>query len=152
MIRPARPADMQALGEIAERCGLFPAPLIDNMIAPAFAGAADLWRVAEHQGAAQGFAFARPEPMTDGVWNLLALAVLPAAQGTGQATALMASIEAAADARMIIVETTQLPDHAAARALYAREGYEEEGRVRDFYSTGEDKVIFRKLLESGGQA
>ncbi|MEM9197450.1 MAG: GNAT family N-acetyltransferase [Pseudomonadota bacterium] len=152
MIRPARPADVQVLGEIAEACGLFPATLIDDMIAPAFAGAPDLWRVVEHAGAAVGFAFARPEPMTDAVWNLLALGVLPAAQSAGLAKALIAQIEAAANARMIIIETTQLPDQAAARALYAKAGYEEEGRVRDFYGDGEDKVIFRKLFAGGGSA
>ncbi|MEM9049916.1 MAG: GNAT family N-acetyltransferase [Pseudomonadota bacterium] len=147
MIRTARPDDTPALGAIAEAAGLFPADLLAPMIAPAFADAPDLWMVAEEAGAPVGLAFARPEPMTDRVWNLLALAVAPAARGAGLAGALIARIEAASEARMMIVETTQLPEQAAARALYEGKGYTEEGRVRGFYRVGEDKVIFRKVLQ-----
>ncbi|MDJ0631215.1 MAG: GNAT family N-acetyltransferase [Rhodobacter sp.] len=145
-IRDARATDIEALGRIAETAGLFPAEYLADMIRPALEGAADIWLVAEIDGVPAGFAFARPEEMTDRVWNLLALGVAPATQGKGLAGRLVAAIEARLDARMIIVETTQLPEQAAARALYAKAGYEEEGRVRDFYSEGEDKVIFRKVL------
>ena len=145
-IREAVAEDTSALGQIAEAAGLFPAEYLPEMLAPALNGAADTWLVAEEGTTQAGFAFARPEELTDRVWNLLALAVAPAMQGKGHATALLDAIETLLDARMMIIETTQLPDQAAARALYAKAGYEEEGRVRDFYSDGEDKVIFRKVL------
>ncbi|MEL6205631.1 MAG: GNAT family N-acetyltransferase [Pseudomonadota bacterium] len=145
-VRPARPEDIPHLGAIAEAAGLFPADMLADMIAPAFAEAPDLWLVADHEGAPAGLAFIRPEEMTDRVWNLLALGVAPAAQGHGLASGLLAGVEERLDARMIVIETTQLPEQAAARALYARHGYEEEGRVRDFYAEGEDKVIYRKVL------
>ena len=144
-IRPATAQDSDTLGQIAEAAGLFPAAYLPDMIAPALGGAPDTWLVAENDTPA-GFAFARPEEMTDRVWNILALATAPEQRGKGHAKALLTAMETTLDARMIIIETTQLPDQDAARALYATSGYEEEGRVRDFYSAGEDKVIFRKVL------
>ncbi len=145
-IRPATAADTDTLGKIAETAGLFPAAYLPEMIDPALNGAPDTWLVAEEDGTPAGFAFARPEEMTDRVWNILALATAPKQRGKGHAKQLLDAIETRLDARMIIIETTQLPDQEAARALYAKSGYEDEGRVRDFYSEGEDKVIFRKVL------
>ncbi len=144
-VRAATRGDITAIGSIAETTGLFPAEYLSDMIAPGLSGSPDLWRVSEAGDAVTGFAFARPEEMADNVWNLLALAVTDAARGTGASAALLAEIEEAAQARMIVIETTQLAGQSAARAFYEKSGYTEEGRVRDFYSTGEDKVIFRKV-------
>ena len=146
MIRTATHDDIDAIGAIAETAGLFPAEYLPDMIAPGLGDGPDLWRVSEAGDGVNGFAFARPEEMANNVWNLLALAVDDASRGTGTAAALVSAIERAAQARMIVIETTQLPDQAAARAFYAKSGYTEEGRVRDFYSDGEDKVIFRKVM------
>lgn len=145
-LRPATLADAGAIGRIAETAGLFAADLAPGLMAPALDGADDVWLIAETAGEPCGFAFARPEAMTDRVWNLLAIAVDEHARRGGRATAMLRAIEATLDARMIVIETTQLPDQQAARALYARENYEQEGRVRDFYSTGQDKITFRKVF------
>ncbi len=145
-IRAALQADVPLLGAIAEAAGLFPAEFLPDMIAPAMNGGDDLWLVAEENSTPVGLAFARPEELTDRVWNLLAIGVSPDARGSGIATALLHGVEQQLDARMIVIETTQLPEQAAARAFYAKEGYENEGQVRDFYAKGEDKVIFRKVL------
>ena len=146
-VHAATSEDIPALGEIAEAAGLFPAEAVADMIAPALAGGPDVWLVSGAEGGATGLAFARPEEMTDRVWNILAIGVLPRAQGQGIAGDLLTAMEASLDARMIVIETTQLPDQATARAFYERRGYREEGRVRDFFAAGEDKVIFRKVME-----
>jgi len=44
------------------------------------------------------------------------------------------------------VETSGTADFAATRRFYRQNGYEEEGRIRDFWAAGDDKVIFRKPL------
>ena len=49
-------------------------------------------------------------------------------------------------ARLIVVDTSGIEDFAGTRAFYARSGYDEEARIRDFWATGDDKVIFRKAL------
>lgn len=87
--------------------------------------------------------------MTEGTWNLLLIAVHPAWQGTGIGTRLTTAVEmrlAAAGARLLLVETSGLPEFAATRGFYRRRGYAEEARIRDFYRAGEDKLVFRKAL------
>jgi RimJ/RimL family protein N-acetyltransferase len=49
---------------------------------------------------------------------------------------------------MLLVETSGLPDFERTRAFYLKCGYEEEAHIRDFYATGEDKVVFRKVLNA----
>ncbi len=145
-IRDPSAADIPALGAIAETSGLFPADLMADMIAPGLAGEDDTWLVAEEDGAIAGFAFARPEELADRVWNILAIAVDPDARGASHASNLLHAMEAKLDARMIIIETTQRPEQDAARAFYAKEGYEQVAHVTDFYADGEDKIIYRKVM------
>jgi len=142
-VRLAEPSDIQRLGEIAEAAGVFPAEYMPDMIAPSFDGAPDTWLVTVGDGPV-GFAFARPEEMTDRTWNILAIAVDPAHQGGGHASRLLAGMEAELDARLIIIETTQRPEQETARAFYASKGYVQQGHVKDFYGDGEDKIIFAK--------
>lgn len=144
-IRPATRTDIPALGKIAEGAGLFPAELLPDMISTALHTGPDIWLVSD-PGQVAGFAFARPEEMTDRVWNILALAVAPDVHRKGHASALLSAMETQLDARMIVIETTQLLEQAAARAFYEKEGYALEGTVRDFYAAGEDKLIYRKVL------
>lgn len=145
--RPATQSDITAIGALAEAAGLFPADMLPEMIAPGLAKGPDLWWVSTGRDeGVTGFAFARPEEAADNVWNMLALAVTPRARGTGAAAGLLGAVENAAGARMMIIETTQLPVQARARAFYAKSGYSEEGRVRDYYAAGEDKIIFRKVM------
>jgi ribosomal protein S18 acetylase RimI-like enzyme len=144
--RNATSADIGAIGSIAEATGLFPAEYLPEMIAPALAGGEEVWLVAEDDGAAQGFAFARPEEMADRVWNVLALGVSPDAQRGGHASGLLHALEARLEARMIIIETTQTPEQEAARAFYAKEGYEAVAQITDFYAEGEDKIVYRKVM------
>jgi len=146
-IRPASPDDIAAIGALAETAGLFPAADLPAMIAPGLAGGPDTWLVTGPEAAATGFAFARPEELTDRVWNVCALATAPEVRNRGLARKLLTAMETALDARMIVIETTQLPEQVAARALYLAAGYSEEGRVRDYYAAGEDKVIFRKVVQ-----
>ncbi len=145
-VRAAKEVDVPRIGAIAEEAGLFPAEYLPEMIAPALKGEGDVWRVFESDGELVGFAFARLEEMTDRTWNILAIGVDPAHQGKGHASTLLAQIEADLDARVIVIETTQLEEQARARAFYAAKGYEQQGHIRDFYGDGEDKLVFRKAM------
>ncbi|MEM7239377.1 MAG: N-acetyltransferase [Pseudomonadota bacterium] len=146
-VRPATREDTAAIGQIAEATELFPASLLPGMIETALAGGDDVWLVAEGAGRITGFIFASPEEITDRTWNILAIGVHPDGQGQGAGRALLVAAEAMlGSARLIVIETSQLPGQAAARGLYQSAGYSEEGTVRDFYEDGVDKVIFRKAL------
>ena len=48
--------------------------------------------------------------------------------------------------RILTVDTSSNDDFALTRKFYAQNGYEEEARICDFWSAGDDKVIFRKAL------
>jgi ribosomal protein S18 acetylase RimI-like enzyme len=142
-------ADLPAHKATIDACGLFPSGLLDAMTAGFLAGATDeLWLTAE-AGEPAGLAYAAPERMTDGTWNLLLIAVRPERQGRGVGAALLAETErrlAAIGARLLLVETSALPGFEPARRFYRRAGFTEEARIRDYYEAGDDKIVFVKSL------
>lgn len=149
-IRPSARADLPFLKDVLEQTGLFPPDMLDDLITPFLRGEGpDIWLTAEAQGRAEAFAFCQPERMTEGCWNLLATAVAPGRQGEGTGRALMAHVEhllGARGERILLVETSGLPDCERTRVFYRRIGYTEEARIRDYYAAGEDKIVFRKSL------
>lgn len=149
-IRGARPADLAALQSVAVATGLFPPEMLPDMISPFLAGDEDsfwLTAVAEHKPV--GLAFTQVEPMTEGTWNMLALAVHPDYQGKGLGRMIVQKVEhtlVEKAARLVIVDTSGTESFAKARAFYQALGYEVEARIRDFWSAGDDKVTLRKSL------
>lgn len=149
-IRPLKAEDLGAAARVIDSTGLFPSELLKPMAEPWLSGAADeLWFVAVQDGDVAGIAYAAPERMTDGTWNLLMIAVREDRQGSGLGGALTRRTEAALrdrDARVLLVETSGLDAYERTRAVYRRLGYAEEARIRDYYAAGEDKVVFWKAL------
>jgi len=153
-IRPVEPGDVPALKAVIDGTDLFPSALLDDMLAGFLAGEGgdELWFMAN--GAPDGagpiaVAFAAPERMTSGTWNLYLIAVHPDCQSRGVGAALVRHVEhtlAARGVRVLLVETSGLPGFARTRAFYQREGYAEEARIRAFYAAGEDKITFWKAL------
>jgi ribosomal-protein-alanine N-acetyltransferase len=79
--------------------------------------------------------------------EILTLAVVPASRRTGLATALLSAARArAADdgATAMLLEVAEAND--AARALYARLGFTQVGRRRDYYGTGKDALVLKCAL------
>jgi ribosomal protein S18 acetylase RimI-like enzyme len=98
-----------------------------------------------------GVAYYAPEITTDRTWNLLMIGVDRDFQAKGHGSALIQFVEDTLTSdgqRMLLVETSGLPAFEPARAFYAKCGYEQEARIRDYYGTGDDKIVFRKLLRS----
>lgn len=147
-VRSATTTDLPALRHVLDTSGLFPAELLDAMIAPYLAGGSvELWLAVEQDAALTGFAYAVPERMTAGTWNLLAIAVDRDRQGRGAGTALvrhLLSMLAKEGERLLMVETSGLPDYLATRRFYARLGFTETACIPDFYDHGEDKVILTR--------
>lgn len=150
ILRRMTRADLGVLTPVLEETGLFPPDLLAGMAGEEFDDPAlSLWLMAEAAGRALGFAHARPEALTDGTWNLLALAVRPAAQGRGLGGALVRGVEAALSAqgaRLLIIDTAGTEDFAPAQRLYARLGYAEVARLPDFWAEAVDKVTFARRL------
>jgi ribosomal protein S18 acetylase RimI-like enzyme len=154
MIRPTTPEDTTALIALADATGLFPfsgLELLRQMLTDSVGGASDtepFWITDDDDGPV-GVAYCEPERMTDRTWNLQLIAIHPDRQGQGRGGKLLRYVEQALMARggrILLVETSGVPDFERTRAFYAKCGYEEEARIRDFYATGDDKVVFRKVL------
>jgi GNAT superfamily N-acetyltransferase len=104
-----------------------------------------------------GYACFGPTPATEGTYDLYWLAVDPAAQGRGAGRGLVRWVEqelAARGARLLVVETSSRADYAHTREFYARGGYAEAARVRDFYASDDDRIILTTRLtkREGGVA
>ncbi|MBD1871616.1 GNAT family N-acetyltransferase [Oculatella sp. FACHB-28] len=153
MIRPSIPDDTIALIDIAKTIGFQPDELeaLSEMLSDYFGGDRDtdhFWITDDDNGPV-GVAYCEPERMTDQTWNLQLIAIRPDRQGQGRGATLLSYVEqtlASCGGRMLVVETSGMPDFERTRTFYAKCGYEEEARIRDFYTTGDDKIVYRKML------
>ena len=96
-----------------------------------------------------GYACFGATPATDGTYDLYWLAVDPAAQGRGVGSALVRAVETKLldrGARLLVVETSSRPDYEGTRRFYARSGYTEAARVRDFYAPADDRIVLTTRL------
>ncbi|MGW8188955.1 MULTISPECIES: GNAT family N-acetyltransferase [Sphingomonas] len=154
-IRPAVRDDLPGLRRVIDGVGLFPSDMLDGMVAPFLdgrAGTGEFWLTVDGDAGPISVGYCAPERMTEGTWNMLLIAVDPVRQGAGVGAAMMAETErllAESGQRILLVETSGLPEFERTRAFYRGLGYDEEARIRDFYQAGEDKVVFRKALGGG---
>lgn len=149
-IRPVTRGDLPALKGVIDATGLFPSEMLDEMTSGYLdAGSGDDTWLTWDEGGPKAVAFCAPEKLAAGTWNLYLIAVHPEHQGRGVGAALLRHVErslAGRGERLLLVETSGLPEFERTRAFYVKCGYEEEARIRDFYDAGDDKVVFRKTL------
>ena len=151
-IRPTLPEDFAANMAISRAVGVFSAEevdtvqeLIDEFQArgPEVSGyhfltCTDGARVA-------GFACYGPRALTDGVYDLFWIATDPAVQGKGIGAALSARCAQevrARGGRLLIAETSGLPQYIPTRRFYEHHGYTLDATIADFYSPGDNLCIF----------
>ena len=154
MIRPITPDDTNAVMILADATGLFQPnepEVLGEVLADYLSGDPnrDPFWLADDDGGLVGTAYCLPDPMAYGIWNLLFIAVRPDLQGRGHDSALLLYVEQALrerGARRLLIETSGLGTFERTRAFYRKHGYDEEARIRDYYRSGDDKVIFRKAL------
>jgi D-alanine-D-alanine ligase len=103
---------------------------------------------AEIDGSLAGWICWGPTPCTLGTYDLYWMAVHPAAQGNGIGRALLDEMERrlAGVARLIVIETAGRADYAGTRAFYQARGYSPVSVIPDFYSPGDDQVVFVKKV------
>ena len=150
-IQSAERADIPALQVIIGKTGLFPPEFLPSMLEDVIADPdTGIWLTCFDAKTLVGMCYATPEHMAENVWNMLALAVLPDQQGKGVGSALVGTLEdqlRKMQQRMLIVETSGTREFAQARGFYSSVGYEQEGCIRDYWSDGDDKIIFRKKTD-----
>jgi ribosomal protein S18 acetylase RimI-like enzyme len=157
MIRPTTSNDSAAIIALAVAAGMFPpneTEALGKVLADYFGGNLDdghVWVTDDDEGELRGVAYYAPDLMADRTWYLYMIAVQPDCQGRGHGTALMRYVENALQTsgqRVLLVETSGLPSYDRTRAFYAKCGYEKEACIRDFYAVGDNKVVFRKVLNA----
>ena len=151
MMRPTQRDDIPALKGVLDRTDLFPSEMLPDMVAGFLANddSEDVWLTCENEQQVIGFCYAVPEALTEGTWNMLAIAVLQTEQGKGAGGAIVAALESHLSAsrnRVLIAETSGTDDFARTRNFYRKNGYTEEARIRDFWAMGDDKIVFWKPL------
>jgi ribosomal protein S18 acetylase RimI-like enzyme len=108
----------------------------------------DFW-LTDYDNEPVGMAYVAPERMTEGTWNLYLIAVHPHRQRQGRGKSLLRHVEQMLmerGERILLVETSGTENFDYVREFYRKNGYEEEARIREFYTTGVDKIVFRKAL------
>ncbi|MFM8479075.1 MAG: GNAT family N-acetyltransferase [Planctomycetaceae bacterium] len=150
MIRPTRETDHAALIGLAVACGLFE-PAQTELLAELLRSpsSSDVWFTDELDGVPVGVAYLAPEKMTSGTWNLYWIAVHPDFQRQGRGREMLEFVKRwlrDRGQRLLIVETAGTADFEYVRRFYHRNGFEAEGRIRDFYDAGVDKIVYRGLF------
>lgn len=98
----------------------------------------------------QGYYCVGPTPMTQSTFDLYWIAVNPGLHGKGFGHQLLIDCEqkvCSMDGKLIVVETSSLPKYDATRKFYRRHDYLEAARIRDYYSPGDDLMIYTKHLQ-----
>ena len=155
MIRPTTTADTPHLLKLTEETGVFKPheiEALDEVLCDYHAEMHTEGHIAvtyEEKGKILGYAYYAPAAMTDRTWYLYWIAVTPARQARGVGGGLLRRAEHDARARrgrVLFVETSSLPHYEPTRRFYLKHGYEVTGVLRDYYSDGDDMVVFRKKL------
>ncbi len=155
MIRPTVPADTPTLLQIAEGTGVFKpheiVALREVLDDYHEANHADGHRSVtyEQDGQIIGFAYYAPAAMTDRTWYLYWIAVSRQIQARGVGGGLLHFVEEDIrnqQGRVLFLETSSLPHYELTRKFYLKHGYEMMAVLRDYYSDGDDMVVFRKRL------
>lgn len=110
--------------------------------------------VVEDADDGQGLAsvlFYRPEEAADRAFDLTMIAVRPDLQGSGRGAALMRHAERdlrERGQRLLIVRTSGTSQYDRTRAFYRGLSYAEHTRVPDYWTDGDDLVLFSKRLSA----
>lgn len=151
-IRNVQAADLSFLKKTIDSTELFPSELLDEMIDDYLhnSNSQDIWITSiDEKNTPISVAFCAPEKLTEGTYNLYAIAVHKNHQGKGVGADMMRYLEnrlSESNQHLLIVETSSLPTFELTRQFYVQLEYHQEAIIRNFYSKGDDKVIFIKQL------
>ncbi len=105
--------------------------------------------VADIDNSPVGYICFGPTPMTEGTWDVYWMAVDPEKQRRGIGRWLLNDAEnniSNLHGRLILIETSSKPDYERTRKFYESCGYEIIACIPDFYTHGDDKLVFQKRL------
>ncbi len=109
----------------------------------------EIFASADDAGAVDGYVCIGPTPATDGTYDLYWIAVAPERHRRGVGSELLTFVEEhlrGKGGRLLIAETSSLPQYEKTRTFYERKGFVRAGHVRDYYRPGDDLIIYGKYL------
>lgn len=151
-IRKVEKADIPELKKVLDSSELFPSYLLDAMISDYLnnKSSADIWFTTIDQGKPISIGYCAPERLTEGTYNLYAIAVRKKNQGKGIGKRMMKYVEnllREKGGRILIVETSGKPDFELTREFYYKCSYIKQAVIPEFYDKNDDKVVFWKKLK-----
>lgn len=105
--------------------------------------------VASDEDQAIGYICYGPVPMTQGTFDLYWIVVDPRSQGQGVGSKLLRFLEGVVrerKGRMILIDTSSIPQYEKTQKFYFRQGFQEVARVPDYYHPGNDRITFCKTI------
>lgn len=156
MIHKATETDGPQIQDITARAGVFSDEEIDSVrvmwseyLALGSEGSGYNFIVSRDEDQVFGYAIYGYRDLTDGVYDLYWIAVDPNARRRSVGRELITACENAVredGGRMLIAETSGTAHYEPTRKFYFGMGYHDEAVIKDFYSTGDDLVIFVKRV------
>lgn len=152
-IRKIQKEDIPGLKAVLDSSELFPSFLLDDMISDYLNNekSADIWFTTIDQGKPISIGYCAPERLTEGTYNLYAIAVHKDHQGNGIGKKMMEYIENELrenNNRILIVETSGKQEFELTREFYLKCNYIMQATIPEFYEKGDDKIVFwKKLVE-----
>jgi len=107
----------------------------------------------DEAGNVAGYYCIGPTPLTSGTFDLYWIAVRPSLHNTGVGRLLLKHAEdlvASRHGRLVLAETSSRPAYEPTRGFYLKNQYREVARIREYYSAGDDLVIYGKYLTQPG--
>jgi ribosomal protein S18 acetylase RimI-like enzyme len=105
--------------------------------------------MADDQDQVIGYICYGSAPMTQGTFDLYWIAVDPDSQEKGVGSKLLTFLEKRVEGeggRMILADTSTIPQYEKTRKFYLKNGFEEVAVIRDYYHPGNDRVTFCRKL------
>lgn len=106
-------------------------------------------RVLKEGSKIRGWICFGPTPCTVGTFDIYWIAIAAGHQGKGFGKMLIRSAEKemrSMGARISVIETASREEYLPTRKFYCSAGYTETSRIPDFYTDGDDRVIFTKRI------
>jgi ribosomal protein S18 acetylase RimI-like enzyme len=97
----------------------------------------------------RGYYCVGPTPMTASTYDLYWIAVDPRVHAQGVGKQLLRHCEEYVRSKrgtLIIAETSSQPKYENTHSFYRRNHYTEASRIKDYYSRGDDLVVYTKNL------
>ncbi|WP_298540766.1 N-acetyltransferase [uncultured Aquimarina sp.] len=150
-IRKVKKEDVVSLKEVLDSSGLFPSHLLEEMINNYFndGSSTDIWFTAINKDKPISIGYCAPERLTEGTYNLYAIAVHKDYQGKGIGKKKMDYIENLLREnghRVLIVETSGKSEFELTRKFYHKCKYTKQAVIPEFYDKDDDKIVFWKKL------